>query len=188
MKEPETQKLAMQFEKAIRKLKRPDKFGVVGRFLGTGSGAAGGAAAASALASAAGVTTLLGSTTLANVLGGVLVTTTPVGWVVGCGIAGGLAGYGIAKLIKSGGKQDHIRQEIIKGLQKKLDALQSNEAKQCNRGDLKTALSDALKNNLISDEQAERLVKLVAGRKLNDRVVLERLLAINGACAVAASK
>ena len=70
-----------------------------------GSGAVG-AAAAGSLATAAGASTLLGSTSLASVLGGVFVTTTPIGWVVGAAVAAGAAGYGISKLINSINKDD----------------------------------------------------------------------------------
>jgi hypothetical protein len=175
-------------EEAIRKLKRPDKVGVAGTGLGAVAGVAGGSAAAGALASAAGATTLLGSTTLASALGGVFVTATPVGWFVGCGIAGGLAGLGIAKLIRSGGKQDQIRREMIKRLQARLDTLQRNEGEQYNLNDLENALSKALRNGLISDAQAERLVKLVVDGKLQARVAFDRLNALNNSPTAAAGK
>lgn len=184
MKKPEIQKSSARMEaariaEAIHKLKRPDKVGVAGMGLGSVSGIAGGTAAAGALASAAGATTLLGSTTLASVLGGVFVATTPIGWIVGCGIAGGAIGLGIAKLIRSGGAQDQIREDIIKRFQTKLDTLQRSEGKQYNLDNLKTALSAAIKNNSISDDQAERLIKLVSDGKLQAKVALDRLNAIN---------
>jgi hypothetical protein len=181
---PEPQKSAARLEasriaEAIHKLKRPDKVGVAGIGLGSISGIAGGTAAAGALASAAGATTLLGSATLGSVLGGVFVAATPIGWIVGCGIAGGALGLGIAKMIKSGGAQDQICEDMINRFQVKLNALQVSEGKQPNLGDLNTALSAALKNNSISGEQAERLVKLVSDGKLQAKVALDRLKAIS---------
>ncbi len=127
----------------------------------------------------------MGSTTLASVLGGVFVATTPIGWVVGCGIAGGAIGLGIAKLISSGGQQDQIREDMIKRFQTKLDTLQRSEGKQYNLDNLKTALSAAMKNNSISDDQAERLIKLVSVGKLQAKVALDRLNAINSTYAAA---
>jgi hypothetical protein len=191
MKKPEPQNPAARVEtdriaEAIHKLKRPDKIGVAGMGLGTGAGVAGGTAAAGVLASAAGATTLLGSTTLASALGGIFVAATPIGWIVGCGIAGGALGLGIAKLIKSGGAQDQIREDMIKRFQTKLDTLQRSqrsEGKQCNLGDLKTALSAAMKNNSISEDQAARLVKLVSDGKLQAKVALDRLNAISSTSA-----
>lgn len=193
IKKPEPQKSAARVEaariaEAIHKLKRPDKIGVAGVGLGSVSGIAGGTAAAGVLASAAGATTLLGSTTLGSVLGGVFVAATPVGWIVGCAIAGGAIGLGIAKMIKSGGAQDQIREDMINRFQTKLDTLQRSqriEGKQYNLDDLKTALSAALKNNSISDDQAERLVKLVSDGKLQAKVALDRLNAISGTSATA---
>jgi hypothetical protein len=171
---------AARIKAAIEKLKKPDKVGVAGVGLGTGAGIAGGSVAAGTLASAAGATTLLGSTSLASVLGGVFVTATPVGWVVGCGIAGGLAGYGIAKMIKSGAKQDQIRQELIKTLQSRLDAMQQQkELSQVSLRALKLALSEAMRRELIGAEQAERMVSLVEEQKLKIDVALERVRAIN---------
>ena len=190
MKKPEIQKSSARMEaariaEAIHKLKRPDKVGVAGVGLGTSAGVAGGTAAAGALASAAGATTLLGSTTLASALGGVFVAATPIGWIVGCGIAGGAIGLGIAKLIRSGGAQDQIREDMIKRFQTKLDTLQRSEGKQYNLDNLKTALSAAMKNNSISDDQAERLIKLVSDGKLQTKVALDRLNAINNTSAAA---
>lgn len=192
MKKPETQKSSARMEAtriadAIHKLKRPDKVGVAGVGLGTSAGVAGGTAAAGALASAAGATTLLGSTTLASALGGVFVATTPIGWIVGCGIAGGAIGLGIAKLIRSGGAQDQIREDMVKRFQTKLDALRRSEGKQYNLDNLKTVLSAAMKNNSISDDQAERLIKLVSDGKLQAKVALDRINAINST-SVAARK
>jgi hypothetical protein len=190
MKNPETPKSTARMEaarikEAIHKLKRPDKVGVAGMGLGTGAGVAGGTAAAGVLASAAGATTLLGSTTLGSVLGGVFVAATPIGWIVGCAIAGGALGLGIAKMVKSGGAQDQIREDMIKRFQTKLDSLQRSEDKQYNLGDLKSALSTAMKNNSISDDQAERLVRLVTEGKLQAKLALDRLSAISGASAAA---
>lgn len=74
---------------------------------------------------------------------------------------------------------------MIKRFQAKLDTLQRSEGKQYNLDNLKTALSAAINNNLISDAQAERLVKLVSDGKLQAKVALERLKAINDTSAPA---
>ena len=41
-------------------------------------------------------------------------TTTPVGWVVGSVIVGGAVGYGVAKLVRSGGKSDAVKKMNMK--------------------------------------------------------------------------
>jgi len=172
-------KTKSRLKRAIRMFERHDKVGVTGMTLGTGAGVAGGSVAAGSLASAAGATTWLGSTTLANLVGGVLVTTTPVGWLIGCGIAGGLAGYGIAKMIRSGGKQDQIRQDLASRLKVRLRACHIGEALQSDMSLMQSALSKAIKQDLIKAEQAERLVGLVEAGKLDVHVALDRLNAIN---------
>ncbi len=97
---------------ALDKLKGRDRVGVMGEGAALLGGAGAGAALAGSAAGMAGATTLLGSTSLASLLGGVFVTTTPIGWVVGSAAVAGAAGYGIAKLIRSGSKQDQLRGEL----------------------------------------------------------------------------
>lgn len=101
-----------KIEFAIKKLEGDDKGGVAGRALSTAGGAAGGAAAAGGIAGAAGASTLLGSSTLGSLLGGVFVTSTPVGWIIGCAVLAGAAGFGIAKLVQSGERNDEVRRSL----------------------------------------------------------------------------
>lgn len=74
---------------------------------------------------------------------------------------------------------------MIKRLQTRIDALQRNKNTQPDLGDLKSALSAAMKSNLISDDQAERLVRLVSDGKLQAKVALDRLKAVSGTSASA---
>jgi hypothetical protein len=156
---------ANQISQAIEKLKGKDKVGVAGEALAAVGGAAGGAAAASTLASVAGASTLLGSTSLAGALGGVFVTATPVGWVVGAAAVAGAAGYGISKLVRSGSKHDQIREQLIKQLEARITKLyidtntvEDNQAPLLELGEL---LSIALEKNLITDARAESMVHLI---------------------------
>ena len=104
----------------LKRLEGKDRLGRLGEIAGVAGGVAAGVSAAGAIAGAAGATTLLGSSTAAAVLGGVLVTATPVGWIVGCAAVGGAAAYGIAKLARSGGRQDAIRERLKAALKKRL--------------------------------------------------------------------
>ena len=72
--------------RTLEKLKGRDRVGVLSELVGTGVGAASGIAASGAIASAAGASTLIGSSTLGSLLGGVLITATPIGWVVGAAL------------------------------------------------------------------------------------------------------
>ena len=95
-----------EYNKALEKLKGRDKVGVLGDVLGVGAGIASGVAASGGIAGAAGASTLLGSSALGSLAGGVFVAATPVGWVIGSAAAAGMLGYGISKVIRSGGKVD----------------------------------------------------------------------------------
>ena len=57
----------------LKRLEGKDRLGRLGELAGVAGGVAAGVSAAGAVASAAGATTLIGSTTAAAVLGGVLV-------------------------------------------------------------------------------------------------------------------
>lgn len=112
---------------ALRRLEeaRPDKIGLAGDLVNTGFGVAGGVAASGAIAAAAGTTTILGSRTLVGSLGGVFLASTPVGWVIGAGLAGGALAYGATRMIRSGESADQTRQTLLQRLKARL----SREAK-----------------------------------------------------------
>ena len=107
---------------ALEKLKRSprDRIGIFGELGVTGIGAVAGAAASGPAATAAGAATLAGSSTLASILGGVFVTTTPIGWVIGSVVAGAGIGYAAAKLVRSGGKCDVYRTYSIRELEQRI--------------------------------------------------------------------
>jgi len=113
-----------EYIKAYEKLQKSgsDKIGKVGTAAVTGIGGAAGYFIAPTAASYAGATTLLGSTKLAGWLGGIFVTTTPTGWIVG-GIAIGVGlAYGVCKLVKSGAKADTKKKNNISVLKTKINS------------------------------------------------------------------
>ncbi|NMT62187.1 hypothetical protein [Marinobacter orientalis] len=112
--------------RALEKMKKSprDRIGILGELGATGLGGIAGAGVAGATASAAGVATIFGSSTFGSILGGIFVTTTPVGWVVGSVVVGGAVGYGISKLVSSGGKSDAIKKMNINELQQRVRQLQ----------------------------------------------------------------
>ncbi|BDT65954.1 hypothetical protein os1_01050 [Comamonadaceae bacterium OS-1] len=158
--------------KAIASLQGKDKVGRAGELLGIASGAVAGTSLAGAVAGAAGATTLLGSGTLAGVLGGVFVTATPVGWVIGAAAAGAAAAYGITKLVRSGATQDHIRA----GLTRRLKTLAGvSDSPDPLRGDLDVCIADALNAGNLDSTQAARILSLVDKGRLPIDVALERV-------------
>ncbi len=146
--------------------------------MATAVAALAGAGAASTIASAAGATTLLGSSTLANVLGGIFVTTTPFGWVIGSAAIAGAAGYVLANMVRSGSQQDQVRKEIIEGLNKRLQAIQSKNKDHGILTELNQILSLAIINGLIKDDQAERMIELIEQGSLKAEIALTRIKAM----------
>jgi hypothetical protein len=104
---------------AIDKLCSKDKVGVTGDHLAAIGGAGGFAVE--------GAATLLGPGARGSALGEIFVTTMPVGWVIGSAALMGAAGYGIAKMIRSGRAQDQIRKEIIQRLRERLEVLSAEK-------------------------------------------------------------
>jgi hypothetical protein len=163
---------------AIDNLSVRDKVGVTGEGLATLGGAAAGVAAAGTIAGVAGATTLLGSTTLASVFGGVFLTATPVGWVIGSAVLAGAAGYGIAKIVRSGSEQDQVRREVIQRLTGRLAALQADAITADCKAELNQLLALTVGAEAITDEGAARMVMLVESGSLRPELALERVKAI----------
>ena len=139
-----------------------DRVGVLGDLGATGLGGVAGAGLAGATASAAGVATIFGSSTFGSVLGGIFVTTTPVGWVVGSVVVGGAVGYGISKLASSGGKSDAIKQMNVKELQERINTL-NNQSQYSNKSNDKMkkvieGIQLLIKNNKISQDESTALL------------------------------
>lgn len=157
-----------QIEAAIKQLKKPDKVGLVGTTLGTLGGVGGGMAAASAL----GTTTYLA-------LGGIAITAAPpVALLFAAGALGGAAGFGILKLARSGGRQDLVRKQLVRRLEKRLNRLHGRDYGRHDLAALNTMLKQTVLNGVVSEQQAERIVILVEAEKLQLSVILSRLGAL----------
>jgi hypothetical protein len=167
-----------KIEKAVDKLKGRDKLGVAGDGLAAAGGAAAGVAAAGTIAGAAGATTLFGSTTLAGALGGIFVTTTPVGWIIGSAALVGAAGYVISKLIRSGAKQDQVRKDLIERLNKRLQSIRSDSTNKDALTELNQLLTVAIASELIQEDQASRMVALIEKGLLDPHIALTRIRAL----------
>lgn len=160
---------------AIEKMRGRDKVGLVSEHLAAAGGAAAGVAAAGTIAGAAGATTLLGSTGLAGMLGGVFVTATPVGWVLGSAALMGAAGYGIAKLIRSGSEQDRVRREFIERQTQRLLALEDARAPEDEKVELGQLMALTLAAGVLEQADASRMVDLIDAGKLPAALALERV-------------
>jgi alanine dehydrogenase len=162
-----------QYIQALEKMKNSprDRVGILGELSATAIGAGAGVAAAGTIATAAGASTLLGSSTLGSLLGGVLITTTPVGWIIGAGIGLGALGFAAAKLAKSGGASDAIKSMSMSELKKKIEenkiqsrAASSDEDKYKK---LVESLQLLIKNNRISQQQSRELLNNIQNGRIS---------------------
>jgi len=114
------------YVRALERMKRSrrDRIGILGELGVTGLGTAAGVAMSGMLAAIAGASTLAGSTTLASIAGGLFVTATPVGWVVGSAMAGGALAYGAGRLIRSGTKCDFLKESKSQELEERIKKLE----------------------------------------------------------------
>lgn len=160
---------------ALEKLKGRDRVGIAGEVAATGAAAAAGVVASGSVATAFSATTLLGSTQLASVLGGVFVTTTPIGWVIGSALAAGAVGYGLAKLCCSGGKQDEVRRQTANEIRHRMGDVKSAGPAECHYDDFITTLQQAISTGVFEPQTADRLIGLVDDRKLDLGVAMVRV-------------
>ena len=153
-----------EYISALERMKKSprDRLGILGELGATGLGGVAGVGIAGVTASAVGVATLFGSSTLASVLGGVFVTTTPIGWVVGSVALGGAVGYSISKLVGSGGKSDAIKEMNIRELEGRVNKLK-NQSQYSNKSNDKVdkiieSIQLLIKNGKISQEESTGLL------------------------------
>ena len=117
----------------------------------------------------------MGSTGLASLFGGIFVTTTPIGWVIGSAVIAGAAGYGLMKMARSGAEQDIVRREMIERLTQKLADIQADTEDQSPIGELKRLFALTLATNLISEEQGRRMIDLVERGAMDPSIAAKRL-------------
>lgn len=151
-----------QYIQALEKMKNSprDRVGILGELGVTVIGAGAGVAASGAIATAVGASTLLGSSTMGSLLGGIFVTTTPVGWVIGSAIGIGALAYGATKLVKSGGKSEAIKEMNIRELTEKIS--------QKKRESEKTSVTEEKYKRLIESLQLLVINKRITQEKSNE--------------------
>lgn len=151
-----------QLLEAIKRLKQNphDKVGILGDLGITAAGAGAGIAAAA----------LLGTTTasipiITALTGFGMVVAAPVTLVAGAAVAGGAALYGLSRLIKDGGFQEGKRDELEREYEERLRDIEAKErcskVKKQDLTDFYVLFEDALKLNLISNEDAYQLIQAV---------------------------
>jgi hypothetical protein len=179
------QKLSIEeYVCALEKMKRNprDRVGILGELGVTGLGVAAGAALSGSIAGVAGVATLAGSTTLASILGGVFVTTTPIGWIVGSVLAGGSLAYAAGKLVRSGGKCDTRRNMSIRELEQRIKAMRKEA--QCSpvhnkkMSKIITCIQYLVSNFYMGQNKATEILAAIENKSLSVDEAFEHLQTI----------
>lgn len=162
-----------EYIEALERLKKSprDRIGILGDLGVTAIGAIAGSAAAGSVAGAAGAATLMGSSTAASILGGIFVTTTPVGWVVGTALAGGAVGYGVSRLVRSGGKSDARKHSYIRELEKIAAQRQKNPvssaASEAEFATVVNTIEALIRSEKIPQSHATRLLEAISAKKIS---------------------
>jgi hypothetical protein len=152
---------------ALEILEGRDRVGRFAEWLAAAAGVAGGAAAAGPLATYFGASTLLGSTALGSALGGILVTTTPIGWTVGGIVGGGALAIALIKMIRSGARQDEIRKKLRMQLETRLAKLKRPRTSSDTLEALRVELRLAVDEGKIDVDRAYRVTAAVDQGKLS---------------------
>jgi len=149
------------YKEALKKIidNPKDRVGILGEVGIVGIGVVGGVAGASAAAAAAGATTILGSSTLGGLLGGVLVASTPVGWVIGTAVLGGTVAFGVSRLFKSGNVSDERTEQNINKLKKEIIDLEKEVHKTSDTDEKYSKLASMYLKLIEADLVDENTVK-----------------------------
>jgi hypothetical protein len=173
-----------EYVRALEKMKRSprDRLGILGELGATGIGVTAGIAVSGAAAGVAGAATLAGSTTLASVLGGIFVTATPIGWVVGAAAAGGTLAYAATKAIRSGSKAEFLKIRTIREIEERIRSLRV-AALNDDSGDKKiaeiiTSVQILVANHRLTQEKGTEILAAVEAKQLSVTEAFDLLQAL----------
>lgn len=156
-------------------LERPDKGGQFGQVIAIIGGITGGSAVALPLATIAGANTIPVLTTAASFFGVSVLSTTPIGWILGAALAGSMVSCSIVKLIRSGGESDLIRKEIVSRLSKRLIDKKLPPLSILDANKIFSVIDKAVADKKIDHEMAGKLKNLILQGRLNHELAIERI-------------
>lgn len=170
-----------EYLEALSRLKAApsDRIGSAGVMITSGLAGSLGWAAAPSIASWFGASTIFGSQFLAQILGGVFVATTPVGWLACVSLSSALAAYGVTKLIRSGERSDVIRSDLEAQINEKIVSGGDPIVKESSRvkfNEIISTLQGLVASGRISPEKSTALIKAVHEGALNVESALETVL------------
>jgi hypothetical protein len=129
--------------------------------VGTGFGAA----AAGSIAGAVGATSIFGLTAVAELVGVSVFASTPVGWIVGTAIVGGILVYGISRLIRDGGLAEGRKLELLQQYRKAVKDMAAKERAdsitESDKNAFIIAIRELIDKDVIAPEEATDLIEHV---------------------------
>jgi hypothetical protein len=176
-----------QYEIALDKIQGKDRVGLACDSTATLLAGLAGMTASGTAAAAAGASTFMGSSMLGSAVAGVFVTSTPIGWVIGCSVAACAVGYGPTQVIRSGERQDVVRESLRDRIRGKLDAIRLIASVE-DSGTLKleATIQKALELKAVEPAFAERLKSFVDAGTMKADLAVIRLEAVIASKAIAA--
>ena len=105
-------------------------------------------------------------------------TVTPVGWVIGSAIVAGAAGYGLARMVRSGATQDVKRKGWIAKLQARIP---TGSSAQPTMDQVELEVESAVRDGLVPEPTARRLLALVSNGALSREIAVDRISKIREA-------
>lgn len=173
-----------ELDKALAQVQKKGKDGLdaASTAILTALGAAGGMASAGVIAGAVGATSITGLTTAASLLGVTAVAATPVGWIIGAGVAGAALFGGGAWLKGHGAVQSERRRLLEENLQEKLDKLKQEESSATENDKIKR-IAEVMRVALLQDRIPQELAgKIYVGFQNGTISSKEALALINAQC------
>lgn len=157
-------------EKLVKEIddldKNPDdKVRVFGDISVSAVGIGLGGAAAGTVAGVAGATAIPVVTTAASWIGVSIVAATPVGWVVGAAVVGGLLAHGCARLIRNGARIEGKKKEMLQSYREKLRDILIKERlgsiTDDDRSQFRNLLKQLIMGKFIEPDDAQQLLHAV---------------------------
>jgi len=142
-----------------------DRVRILGDIGITGVGLGLGLAAAGTVAAVAGATSIPVLTTVASAAGMTVVAATPVGWVIGAGIAGAGLAYGVSRMIRGGGISEGRKAELLNVYRDRLRDIQHKEQTDAiavtDRNQFISSLRELIEKDALKPSKAFYLIQAV---------------------------
>ncbi len=161
--------------RALDTLKGDDRVGAVATLLTLTGAAAAGTAASGVIAGAAGATTTTLFGTVLGWMGVTVLAATPIGWIVGCGLAGGAVGFILVRMLKSGERANAVRRRVETQIRERMGKLHAPKPEDPAHVAFLRMVRDAVDQDMMHPSAAARVVAAVESGAFNLDVAAKRV-------------